>query len=81
MSEGVLDAFLDTVDGVAGRAALTVTAGDRLTIDEAVVETLRAVPGVMLERDGQFPGDGLEQDFQTFFGDVIGIEMIDEVGS
>ena len=32
-------------------------------------------------RDGQFPGDGLEQDFETFFGDVIGIEMIDEVGS
>ncbi len=48
MNAAVLDAFLDTIDGTAGRAALTVSAGEGFTFPEAVRDTVAAVPGVAL---------------------------------
>ena len=48
MNAAVLDSFLDTVDGMAGRAALTVTAGEGLTFDERLVDEVAKVPGVTL---------------------------------
>jgi hypothetical protein len=47
-------------------------------LEESCLADVEFLAGV---GDGEFAGDGLEQDFQAFFGDVIGIEMIDEVGS
>src|SRR5262249_53559674 len=62
MNGAVLDAFLDTIDGMAGRAALTVTAGDGLAFDEGVVEQVSSVPGVTLAvplvTSVAFPDDG-----------------------
>ena len=62
MNGAVLASFLDTVDGVAGRAALTVSAGEGLTFPEVVRETVAAVPGVRLAvplvRGVAFPDDG-----------------------
>jgi putative ABC transport system permease protein len=62
MNAAVLASFLDTVDGVAGRAALTVSAGEGLTFPEDAVETVAAVPGVRLAvplvRAVAFPDDG-----------------------
>jgi putative ABC transport system permease protein len=61
MNGSVLESFLETVDGVAGRAALTVSAGEGLTFPEAVVESVAAVPGVTLAvplvRGVAFPDD------------------------
>jgi putative ABC transport system permease protein len=48
MNAAVLDAFLDTIDGTAGRAALTVSAGEGFTFPETVRDTVAAVPGVAL---------------------------------
>src|SRR5579871_4863286 len=48
MNAAVLNAFLDTLDGTAGRAALTVSAGEGFTFPEEVRETVAAVPGVAL---------------------------------
>jgi len=62
MNAAVLASFLDTVDAVAGRAALTVSAGEGLTFDETVVGRVAAVPGVALAvplvRGVAFPDDG-----------------------
>ncbi len=44
----VLAGFLETIDGVAGRAALTVSAGVGLTFPEHVAEPVARVPGVQL---------------------------------
>jgi putative ABC transport system permease protein len=48
MNAAVLESFLDTVDGMAGRAALTVSAGEGLTFDEGIASRVAAVPGVSL---------------------------------
>jgi putative ABC transport system permease protein len=48
MNAAILDAFLDTIDGTAGRAALTVSAGEGFTFPETVRDTVAAVPGVAL---------------------------------
>ena len=48
MNTAVLDAFIDTIDGMVGRADLTVTAGDGLAFGEDVVQQIAAVPGVAL---------------------------------
>src|SRR5215831_7349893 len=62
MNAAVLDSFLDTVDGMAGRAALTVTGGEGLTFDESIVGRVAAVPGVSLAvplvTAVAFPDDG-----------------------
>ncbi len=62
MNAAVLTSFLDTVDGIAGRAALTVSAGEGVTFAEEVVERVTAVPGVRLAvplvRSVAFPDDG-----------------------
>jgi putative ABC transport system permease protein len=62
MNAAVLTSFLDTVDGMAGRAALTVSAGEGLTFDEALVEQVGRVPGVTLAvplvTGVAFPDDG-----------------------
>ncbi len=62
MNEAVLAAFLDTVDGVVGRASLTISAGEGLTFDEALVDRIAEVPGVAiavpLVRGVAFPDDG-----------------------
>jgi putative ABC transport system permease protein len=62
MNAAVLASFLDTVDAVAGRAALTVTAGEGLTFPETVQPLVAAVPGVRLAvplvRSVAFPDDG-----------------------
>ncbi len=48
MNAAVLASFLDTVDGMAGRAGLTISAAGGLTFDEGVAETVAKVPGVTL---------------------------------
>jgi putative ABC transport system permease protein len=62
MNAEVLQSFLDTADAMAGRAALSVTAGDGLTFSEHVVQAVAAVPGVKLAvplvRSVAFPDDG-----------------------
>ena len=62
MNAAVLESFLDTVDGMAGRAALTVSAGDGLTFEEAIVNRVSEVPGVSLAvplvTSVAFPDDG-----------------------
>src|SRR6185369_1840819 len=62
MNAAVLDSFLDTVDGMAGRAELTVSAGEGLTFDEELVAKIAAVPGVTLAvplvTGIAFPDDG-----------------------
>jgi putative ABC transport system permease protein len=62
MNAAVLDSFLDTIDGMAGRAALTVSAGEGLTFDEALVDQVAKVPGVTLAvplvTGVAFPDDG-----------------------
>src|SRR5262249_52409745 len=40
--------FLETVDGVAGRAALTVSAGEGAMFPEEIADRIAAVPGVTL---------------------------------
>ena len=42
MNAAVLQGFLDTVDGVVGRASLNVTAGEGLTFSEELVEKVAA---------------------------------------
>ena len=58
----MLQGFLDTVDGVLGRASLSITAGEGLTFSEDLVEKVAAVPGVALAvplvRSVTFPDDG-----------------------
>ncbi len=62
MNAAVLDAFLSTVDGVSGRAALMIAAGEGATFDEDVVRRVGDVPGVALAvplvRAVAFPDDG-----------------------
>jgi putative ABC transport system permease protein len=48
MNAAVLASFLDTVDGMAGRASLSISAGDGLTFDEAIAEKVAAIPGVAM---------------------------------
>lgn len=71
MNAAVLAAFLDTVDAVAGRAALTVTAGEGVTFDENVVDAVSEVSGVELAvplvRAIAFPDDG-SGEFLTVHG-------------
>lgn len=62
MNGAVLASFLETVDALAGRAALTITAGDGFTFPEEITEAVAAVPGVNLAvplvRSVAFPDDG-----------------------
>ena len=62
MNAAVLSSFLDTVDGMAGRATLTISAGEGLTFDETVAENVSHVPGVTmavpLVTGVAFPDDG-----------------------
>ena len=44
----VLQSFVAAVDGIAGRAQLTVTAGDGFTFSDRVANVVAAVPGVTL---------------------------------
>src|SRR5205823_6620266 len=71
MNGAVLASFLDTVDAAAGRAALTVTAGEGLTFPESVADQVAAVPGVALAvplvTGVAFPDDG-SGDLLTVYG-------------
>jgi putative ABC transport system permease protein len=62
MNAAVLSSFLDTVDGMAGRAALTISAGEGFTFEESLVERIAAIPGVKmavpLVTGVAFPDDG-----------------------
>jgi putative ABC transport system permease protein len=62
MNAGVLSGFLDTVDGLAGRASFSVEAGEGLTFAEDIADVVRAVPGVRiaapLVRSVTYPDDG-----------------------
>ncbi|MBI3782774.1 MAG: ABC transporter permease [Deltaproteobacteria bacterium] len=62
MNAAVLQSFLDSVDAMAGRAQLSVSAGEGLTFSEELVRTVAAVPGVKLAvplvRSVAFPDDG-----------------------
>jgi putative ABC transport system permease protein len=73
MNDSVLASFLDTVDEMVGRAALTVTAGEGLTFAEEVAEKVSAVPGVKLAvplvRSVAFPDDGS--------GDLLTVHGVD----
>ena len=49
MNDAVLTSFLDDVDAMAGRAALSVTASDGVTFDEEMAEKLKnEIPGIIL---------------------------------
>ncbi len=62
MNDAVLSGFFETIDGIAGRASFSVTAGEGLTFAEDLVESVRTVPGVKLAvplvRAVAFPDDG-----------------------
>src|SRR5262245_10846364 len=61
MNARVLQSFLDTVEDLTGRAALTVTAAGGFTFDDGIVAPIAAVPGVRLAvplvRGVAFPDD------------------------
>jgi putative ABC transport system permease protein len=48
MNASVLEAFEESADAIAGRAALTVSAGEGLTFSDTLVDTLAAIPGIHL---------------------------------
>src|SRR5262245_62463079 len=48
MNGGVLASFLEAVDGLAGRAALTIEGGEGFTFSERVVDRMGGIPGVLL---------------------------------
>jgi putative ABC transport system permease protein len=62
MNAAVLDSFLDTLDGTAGKAHLTVSAGEGMTFPEDVFESVARVSGVKLAvplvTAVAFPADG-----------------------
>ncbi len=62
MNAAVLQSFLDTIDAMAGRAQLMVSAGEGLSFSEDVLDKVKAVPGVKLAvplvRSNAFPDDG-----------------------
>jgi putative ABC transport system permease protein len=62
MNASVLSSFVDSADEVAGRAALTVHAGEDVTFADSVSESLAHVAGVRLAvplvRSAAFPTDG-----------------------
>jgi putative ABC transport system permease protein len=80
MNAAVLDSFLDTVDGMAGRAALTVSGGDGLTFDEDVVRLVAAVPGVRLAvplvTAVAFPDDGSGELLTVYGVDVANDDAV-----
>src|SRR5687768_16968870 len=75
INRSVLDAFRSTVDTLAGRADLTVSAG-ATGFDEALVEAVRAAPGVLHASGGLTavaplagrPGESLY---------VLGVDLLD----
>ena len=46
MNEAVLQGFIDSIDGMAGRAGLIITAAGGANFSEDIVERLKTVPGV-----------------------------------
>src|SRR5215470_2323773 len=48
MNGAVLASFLDAVDAMGGRAALSITGADGGAFPDALVDTVAAVPGVKL---------------------------------
>jgi len=62
MNDAVLQGFLNTIDGMAGRAGLIITAAGGANFSEDLVERLKTVPGVELAvplvRAVAFPDDG-----------------------
>ncbi len=62
MNSAVLASFLDTLDGVSGRTALTILAGGDLTVPETLVDDVAGIPGVELAVPlvvgDAFPDDG-----------------------
>jgi len=77
MNGGVLASFLDTVDGLAGRAGLTIGAGAGFTFSEHVVDRVAGVPGVRLAvplvRSVAFPDDA-SGELLT----VLGVDLANE---
>jgi putative ABC transport system permease protein len=73
----VLASFLDTVDGLAGRAGLTIGAGAGFTFSEHVVDRVADVPGVRLAvplvRSVAFPDDA-SGELLT----VLGVDLANE---
>ncbi len=76
INRSVMDAFRSTVDTIAGKADLTV-AGTQLGFDEAVLEQVRAVPGVAHASGGLTviapvkgsPGESLY---------IMGVDLLDD---
>jgi putative ABC transport system permease protein len=77
MNGDVLAAFLETVDGLSGRSALTIGAGESFTFSERVVERVAGIPGVRLAvplvRSVAFPDDG-SGELLT----VLGVDLANE---
>ena len=77
MNAAVLRSFLDTVDGLGGRAALTVTTAEGFSFPEATLEAVAGRPGVRLAaplvRGVAFPDDGSGQVLT-----VIGVDLANE---
>jgi putative ABC transport system permease protein len=77
MNGGVLASFLDTVDGLAGRAGLTIGGGAGFTFSEHVVDRVAGVPGVRLAvplvRSVAFPDDA-SGELLT----VLGVDLANE---
>jgi putative ABC transport system permease protein len=77
MNAAVLRSFLETVDGLGGRAALTVTAAEGFAFSEDVLASVAKQPGVKLAaplvRSTAFPDDGSGEALT-----VIGVDLGNE---
>jgi len=77
MNAATLDSFLDVVEAVGGRAALTISAPDGATFDEGIASAVKQVAGVKLAvplvQGVAFPDDGSGELLTVF-----GIDVIDE---
>jgi putative ABC transport system permease protein len=77
MNAAVLRSFLDTIDGLGGRAGLTVTTAEGFPFPEATLEAIAGKPGVRLAaplvRGVASPDDGSGQVLT-----VIGVDLANE---
>lgn len=73
MNAAVLESFLDAIDGMAGRASLSIRAGGGHAFDESVLDAVKEVPGVALAvplvTAVAFPDDGS--------GEVLTVQGLD----
>ena len=80
MNEAVLQGFIDSIDGMAGRAGLIITAAGGANFSEDIVERLKTVPGVALAvplvRAVTFPDDGSGESLTVHGVDVVNDDAV-----